>query len=288
MYHFYFYLEREKPHYFYCQPPSFCAPQCQPLQQPATDDKQEEQMEEEGAGKDEQPQSSSQDPPQQQKGPLHVGVVCDACNSSIYGIRYKCLVCADFDLCSSCEKKGEHVIHNMVTIKDPQTYSPWGSRTGHQGRGCWRGRGGGRHGRGGRMHPGGPWMHPYFLHHLMGHVGGPPGWCQGQQQSEKSAQEKQTQGKSEEMETEQPTPGAAPTDEDAQLEREQRQSYLQDIGEAVSTFLRPFGVKVDVGVVDEGPPKTSPDASPAPSAPSKVPSGYNGSDVSSQLSSNYM
>lgn len=118
----------------------------------------------------------------------------------------------------------------------------------------------------------------------MGHGGGSLGWCQGQQQSGKSAQEKQAQGKSDKMETEQPTPGEAPTEEDAQLEREQRQSYLQDIGEAVSTFLRPFGVKVDVGVVDEGPPKTSPDASPAPSAPTKVPSGYNGSDVSSSFS----
>lgn len=86
------------------------------------------------------------------------------------------------------------------------------------------------------------------------------------------------------METEQPTPGEAPTDEDAQLEQEQRQSYLQDIGEAVSMFLRPFGVKVDVGVVNEGPPKANPEASPAPSAPSKVPSGYNGSDVSSSFS----
>lgn len=82
------------------------------------------------------------------------------------------------------------------------------------------------------------------------------------------------------METEQPMSEAAPTDEDAQLEQEQRQSYLQDIGEAVSTFLRPFGVKVDVGLVNEGPPQASSDASPTP-APPKVPSGYNGSDVSS-------
>lgn len=82
------------------------------------------------------------------------------------------------------------------------------------------------------------------------------------------------------METEQPTPEAAPT-EDAQLEQEQRQSYLQDIGEAVSTFLRPFGVKVDVGLANEGPPKTSSEATPTPSAPADVPSGYNGSNVSS-------
>jgi hypothetical protein len=74
-----------------------------------------------------------------------------------------------------------------------------------------------------------------------------------------------------------------PGGEQTQLEKEQRQSYLQDIGEAVSTFLRPFGVKVDVDVVDdEQPKKTESQADtsdPPPSAPSKV---SEGNTVSSQ------
>ena len=237
----------------------------------------------------EQPPSSGPDLPQEEKGPLHVGVTCDGCSSAIYGTRYKCLVCPDYDLCSSCEKKGEHVDHNMVTIKEPQTYSPWGFPAGFHHGGPWRGRGGpwrgrgGHHCRGGRGGPGGaPWMHPYFLGHLTGQWGqggSPSGCCR----SQRPPQEKQAQDKSDAMETEQPTSGSAPVNEEPELEQEQRQSYLQDIGEAVSNFLRPFGVKVDVGVVDEEQPTSEAGTSATPSAPpapTKVPSGYEGNTVS--------
>ena len=279
--------EREKPRSFYCQSPLLCVPPCQ---QPAKQGGEEQMEDNTTSSTTEQPPSSGPDLPQQEEGPLHVGVTCDGCGFAIYGVRYKCLVCPDYDLCSSCEKKGEHVDHNMVTIKDPQTYSPWGFPAGFRRGGPWRGRGG-HHCRGGRGRPGGaPWTHPYFLHHLMGQWGqggGPSGCCR----SQKPPQEKQTQDKSEAMETEQPTTESAPANEEAQLEQEQRQSYLQDIGEAVSSFLRPFGVKVDVGVVDEGKPKTSeadtsatPSAPPPPSASTKVPSGYEGSTVSLLIS----
>ena len=125
-------------------------------------------------------------------------------------------------------------------------------------------------------------MHPYFLHHLTGQWGqggSPSGCCR----SQRPPQEKQAQDKSDEMETEQPTSGSAPANEEPELEQEQRQSYLQDIGEAVSNFLRPFGVKVDVGVVDEEQPTSEAGTSATPSAPpapTKVPSGYEGNTVS--------
>jgi len=60
---------------------------------------------------------------------VHVGVVCDGCQGNINGIRYKCSVCSDFDLCSSCEAKtGIHdVSHPFLKIPKPSH---------NMGRGC--------------------------------------------------------------------------------------------------------------------------------------------------------
>ncbi|XP_065654111.1 sequestosome-1-like [Hydra vulgaris] len=52
----------------------------------------------------------------------HVGVTCDGCNSKIYGNRFKCTQCFDFDLCKTCYKKGEHPSdHEMLVIKEPRS-----------------------------------------------------------------------------------------------------------------------------------------------------------------------
>jgi sequestosome 1 len=271
---------REKPRSCYGPQPVFCPLPCHPPPQPPTHGKHGggDGMEEETPPAEQAATNSTSQPPQEPKeGPHHVGVVCDGCSSGIYGVRYKCLVCPDYDLCATCEKKGEHVNHNMVSIRDPLSFSPWGRfRRGGCG-GPWMGRGGRHCGRG---H--GAWASPYFLQHLFGGQWGhgPHRFSPGQGQPEK-----QEEGKSEEMDTEQQEAeeGGAQSREQAHLEREQRESYLQDIGEAVSNFLRPFGVKVDVGVVGEAESEKkeeSGDSGTTPSAPGKVPSGYDGDTVS--------
>ena len=51
---------------------------------------------------------------------MHRGVICDGCNRPVCGIRYKCVICPDFDYCEECEKKlhKEHS-HPMVQISRP-------------------------------------------------------------------------------------------------------------------------------------------------------------------------
>lgn len=54
-----------------------------------------------------------------QAPPIHFGVVCDNCDGSIIGDRFKCTVCPDYDLCEECMKKDVHS-HPMNTINRPQ------------------------------------------------------------------------------------------------------------------------------------------------------------------------
>ena len=52
--------------------------------------------------------SSSDDEKSESLQMPHYGVVCDGCDGSIFGARFKCLSCQDYDLCSACETKGVH------------------------------------------------------------------------------------------------------------------------------------------------------------------------------------
>jgi len=60
-----------------------------------------------------------------QESQTHHGVTCDACEKHpIEGYRYKCVVCDDYDLCSSCEAAGRHPGHNMMRITNPENVFP--------------------------------------------------------------------------------------------------------------------------------------------------------------------
>lgn len=74
---------------------------------------------------------------------VHSSVICDGCGvSPIRGIRYKCQVCSDFDLCESCEAKGVHPLeHALSKIRVPgSNRAHFGGRShhGHCGGRGWR------------------------------------------------------------------------------------------------------------------------------------------------------
>lgn len=53
------------------------------------------------------------------EGEQHPLVVCDGCEQNIFGDRYKCLQCKNFDLCSSCNNDNKHPHHDMIKLVKP-------------------------------------------------------------------------------------------------------------------------------------------------------------------------
>ncbi|KAM3716810.1 Sequestosome-1 [Dirofilaria immitis] len=52
---------------------------------------------------------------------IHPFVTCNRCDQPLYGIRYKCCICDDFDLCEECEKDGTHPDHALIRYATPRT-----------------------------------------------------------------------------------------------------------------------------------------------------------------------
>lgn len=59
-----------------------------------------------------------------EKSNIHKHVICDICNENpITGIRYKCSVCHDYDLCENCElnfREKKHPNHAFIKIYDSE------------------------------------------------------------------------------------------------------------------------------------------------------------------------
>jgi next-to-BRCA1 protein 1 len=124
-----------------CQNPSACGP-CGPCPSPCT------------------PPAGSSNTANNNNAPegpaVHEGVTCDGCNTGIVGVRYKCTVCHNYDLCEKCEVKGAEIhdpSHPLLKISVPFRYRQHGHGHGpqhHFGRGFWFG---GPRGMGGRGCP---------------------------------------------------------------------------------------------------------------------------------------
>jgi len=57
---------------------------------------------------------------------VHDGVTCDGCQvSPIVGIRYKCFVCRDFDLCAACEATKTHDQSHPLLQMNQSNVAPW-------------------------------------------------------------------------------------------------------------------------------------------------------------------
>lgn len=53
----------------------------------------------------------------------HKNIICDACNlRNIPGMRYKCMNCHDYDLCSICYHGDKHDLnHSFRRIESPDS-----------------------------------------------------------------------------------------------------------------------------------------------------------------------
>lgn len=151
-------------------------------------------------------------------GTVHAGVTCDGCDGPVAGTRYKCAVCPDYDLCSSCEGKGLHTEHDMIMFRTPLNHpfgwfprGPWHHKMKHWKHGfphpAWIAAAG--------RHPGGPFC-PNFGHNA--------------------------------------TPNAQPQQAGPSTNQEQDPgvTLLKEVGENVAAMLNPLGIDVDIDVEHGG------------------------------------
>ncbi|NXT16886.1 SQSTM protein, partial [Prunella fulvescens] len=157
----------------------------------------------------------SQEPP---RNMVHPNVICDGCEGPVVGTRFKCSVCPDYDLCSTCEGKGIHKEHSMVMFQSP-LLNPFEWLP----RGRWLRKM--RHGV-----PPFPWMHCWGYP-------GPAAPCQNSEQAEAT--------------TAAPSAPAAEASTNSQPQ-DPNVTFLKNVGESVAAFLSPLGIEVDIDVEHGG------------------------------------
>ncbi|XP_019390754.1 PREDICTED: sequestosome-1 [Crocodylus porosus] len=157
------------------------------------------------------PQCSQEQPP----SVVHPNVICDGCEGPVVGARFKCTVCPDYDLCSTCEGKGLHKEHNMVMFQSPLEWFP---------RGRWLR----------KMRHGAP---PFAWLHSWGYPA-PSAPCQN------SGQEQASTAPENPAPEREPSTNSQPQDPNV--------TFLKNVGESVAAFLSPLGIEVDIDVEHGG------------------------------------
>ncbi|XP_072487351.1 sequestosome-1 isoform X11 [Notamacropus eugenii] len=150
---------------------------------------------------------------------VHPNVVCDGCNGPVVGNRFKCTVCPDYDLCSTCEGKGLHKEHNMIVFQNPfNTHLPeWVSRR--------------------------RWLQK-MRHGPFPPFGWIPGWgFPAPHSMNHNAPQAETSGTP-------PNPGAEQASTSSQ--QDPNVTFLQNVGESVAAALSPLGIDVDIDVEHGG------------------------------------
>ncbi|XP_051505480.1 sequestosome-1-like isoform X1 [Myxocyprinus asiaticus] len=164
---------------------------------------------------------------------VHSGVTCDGCEGPVAGTRFKCTVCPDYDLCSSCQGKGLHKEHSLIPIFHPMANMfeqlPRGKIWRKMRRCMWAN------------------AHTQAQAQAQSQAQPSPSGVQKNQDSSKNMGEN----------------GATPFSQ-ANVE------YLKNIGEEVAAMLSPLGIDVDIDVEHEG-KRTK--VTPTPPTSSGSPSG---------------
>ncbi|XP_039509680.1 sequestosome-1 [Pimephales promelas] len=172
-------------------------------------------------------------PPPHHPPLVHPGVTCDGCEGPVPGTRFKCTVCPDYDLCSSCQGRGLHKEHAMLPIPHPMTnmfeWFPRGK--------LWR-----------------------KMRHCM--------WANSQAHANANAN---AQAQAQQNPSGDPQNQDAPANTDGAASSSQaNMQYLKNIGEEVAALLSPLGIDVDIDVEHEGKRATvntsTPPASSGPSS----------------------
>ncbi|XP_045065114.1 sequestosome-1-like [Coregonus clupeaformis] len=142
---------------------------------------------------------------------VHPNVTCDECEGSVAGTRFKCTVCPDYDLCSTCQAKGLHKEHVLLPIWHPFSNAfEWCPR-------------------------GGKWMRK--MRHCM--------WAQAQSQAQPGPSVSQP-GQAVPGDR-QPSDASSAASQQSQANMD----YLKNIGEGVAAMLSPLGIDVDIDVEHE-------------------------------------